>query len=77
MRANKKALCESIDHAADARIQSALRTTMRETTLLTVAHRLHTVVDYDRILVLSAGRCVEAGAPHERPGLLLLDCVCC
>ncbi|EOD24477.1 hypothetical protein EMIHUDRAFT_50939, partial [Emiliania huxleyi CCMP1516] len=55
----------SIDHAADARIQSALRTTMRETTLLTVAHRLHTVVDYDRILVLSAGRCVEAGAPHD------------
>jgi ABC-type multidrug transport system fused ATPase/permease subunit len=55
----------SIDHAADAGIQRAIRTAMGEVTLLTIAHRLHTVVDYERILVMSAGRCAEAGGPHE------------
>lgn len=55
----------SIDHAADARIQRALRSDMAHVTLLTIAHRLHTVVDYNRILVMHAGRCAEAGRPHE------------
>ena len=54
----------SVDHLADERIQRAIRGAMRSTTLLTVAHRLHTVMDYDRILVLSDGKCAEIGAPH-------------
>ena len=54
----------SVDHLADERIQRAIRGAMRSTTLLTVAHRLHTVMDYDRILVLSDGKCTEIGAPH-------------
>ena len=55
----------SVDHAADERIQRAIRTTMRSTTLLTIAHRLQTVLDYDAIICMRAGRCIEAGAPHE------------
>ena len=54
----------SVDHLADERIQRAIRGAMRSTTLLTVAHRLHTVMDYDRILVLSDGKCAEIGVPH-------------
>ena len=55
----------SVDHAADERIQRAIRTAMRATTLLTVAHRLQTVVDYDTILVMGGGKCIEQGSPHQ------------
>lgn len=55
----------SIDHAADERIQRAIRTAMASTTLLTVAHRLQTVLDYDQIVCMANGKCVEAGTPHS------------
>lgn len=55
----------SIDHGADERIQRAIRTAMRLMTLLTVAHRLQTVLDYDRIACMADGRCVEVGVPHD------------
>jgi ABC-type multidrug transport system fused ATPase/permease subunit len=55
----------SIDHAADERIQRAIRTAMDTTTLLTVAHRLQTVLDYDTILCMADGRCVERDTPHS------------
>jgi len=42
-----------------------VREEMAATTLLTIAHRLHTVMDYDRVAVIAAGRCAELGRPHE------------
>ncbi|KAJ7720271.1 hypothetical protein DFH07DRAFT_760895 [Mycena maculata] len=52
------------DYKTDAVIQSSLRTELpRDTTILTVAHRLHTVMDADKIMVLDAGRIVEFGSP--------------
>ena len=33
--------------------------------MLSIAHRLETVLDYDRILVMSNGRAAEVGEPHE------------
>ena len=68
----------SVDHAADERIQRAIRGAMRQTTLLTVAHRLHTVLDHDRVLVLADGSCQEIGTPYElleRPGSALSELV--
>ena len=55
----------SIDGETDARIQRMLRELprLRETTVLSVAHRLQTVMDFDLILVLEAGRAVEFGSP--------------
>ncbi|KAI1790046.1 P-loop containing nucleoside triphosphate hydrolase protein [Ganoderma leucocontextum] len=52
----------SIDHASDAMIQTALRKQLdTSVTVLTVAHRLSTIKDYDKVLVLDAGSKVEFG----------------
>ncbi|KPI36996.1 ATP-dependent bile acid permease [Cyphellophora attinorum] len=45
----------SIDYATDTRIQSTLRE-LKEHTLITIAHRLQTIIDYDKILMLDKGR---------------------
>jgi len=39
-------------------------------TVITVAHRLHTVIDCDLVIVMDAGSAVEVGHPHE---LLMRD----
>lgn len=54
----------SIDHQTDALIQASLRQNFATATLVAVAHRLNTVMDYDRILVLDGGRVVEFGEPQ-------------
>ena len=49
-------------------VQSAIRSEgglFAGATVLAIAHRLNTVIDYDRILVLDAGRVVEYGTPRE------------
>ncbi|KAI9218855.1 P-loop containing nucleoside triphosphate hydrolase protein [Blastocladiella britannica] len=50
----------NIDFRSDALIQKVLKNDFgNETLVLTIAHRLSTVLDYDRILVLDGGRIVE------------------
>lgn len=34
-------------------------------TVITIAHRIHTVIDYDVIVVLSKGKIIERGEPKE------------
>ncbi|KAJ7225905.1 P-loop containing nucleoside triphosphate hydrolase protein, partial [Mycena pura] len=54
----------AIDYKTDTVIQSSLRNELpRDTTLLTVAHRLQTIMDADKIMVLDAGRIVEFDTP--------------
>jgi ABC-type multidrug transport system fused ATPase/permease subunit len=57
----------NVDYETDARIQSVLREHVKNTgcTLVTVAHRISTVVDYDRIAVLGSGQLLEYGSPKE------------
>ncbi|KAJ7462775.1 P-loop containing nucleoside triphosphate hydrolase protein [Mycena galericulata] len=56
----------AIDYKTDSIIQSSLRNELpRDTTLLTVAHRLQTIMDADKIMVLDAGRVVEFDTPKE------------
>jgi ABC-type multidrug transport system fused ATPase/permease subunit len=49
----------------DALIQRALRAACIQngTTLLTIAHRLNTIIDYDKVLVMSFGKVVEFDSP--------------
>lgn len=53
----------SIDYSTDSRIQETIREL--KSTTITIAHRLQTIVDYDKVLVLDKGRVVEYGHPHE------------
>lgn len=53
----------------DERMQSTLWTEFKDCTLLTIAHRLNTVIIYDKILVLDKGHVVE----FDRPANLLKD----
>ena len=55
----------SIDGATDALIQHMLRTHFQGTTLLTIAHRLNTIMDNDLVLVMENGRAAEIGAPSD------------
>ena len=57
----------SIDMKTDAQVQDTIRRefVQKGVTVITVAHRLETVLGYDRILVLDAGVPVELGRPEE------------
>ncbi|KAJ7630594.1 P-loop containing nucleoside triphosphate hydrolase protein [Roridomyces roridus] len=56
----------AIDYKTDSIIQASLRNELsKDTTLLTVAHRLQTIMDADKIMVLDAGRIVEFDSPKE------------
>lgn len=54
----------SVDFATDTLIQKSIRDLPSDTTVLTVAHRLATVMDYDKILVLGAGKMLEFDTPE-------------
>jgi subfamily B ATP-binding cassette protein MsbA len=55
----------SLDSESENLITEAMQRVMRGRTCLIIAHRLSTVVDADRILVLRRGELVESG-PHEQ-----------
>ncbi|WP_253949199.1 ABC transporter ATP-binding protein/permease [Mangrovicoccus sp. HB161399] len=55
----------ALDTQTERDIQGALKAMGKGRTVLTIAHRLSTVVDADRILVLEAGRVVEQGRHAE------------
>ncbi|PRP86346.1 ATP-dependent bile acid permease [Planoprotostelium fungivorum] len=55
----------SLDLETDELIQKTVREAFQESTVLTIAHRIHTIIDSDRIMVLDAGQLVEMDTPRE------------
>ena len=55
----------ALDNESESLIQKAIRDLKGKVTIVVIAHRLSTVVDLDRILVLEQGRIVEKGTPQE------------
>ncbi|KAL2889593.1 ATP-binding cassette transporter abc4 [Ceratocystis lukuohia] len=57
----------SMDYETDRGIQEVLRAELcgSNRTMVTIAHRLRTIIDYDTIVVMGAGRVLESGSPKE------------
>lgn len=53
----------AVDLETDDLIQTTIRTQFAECTVITIAHRLNTIMDSDRVMVLQAGRIAEFDAP--------------
>lgn len=55
----------SVDKQTDAEMQEIIREEFKGRTIIMIAHRLHTLMDFDKIVVLDQGSVVEVGAPKE------------
>ncbi|XP_064218525.1 multidrug resistance-associated protein 1 isoform X2 [Aotus nancymaae] len=55
----------AVDLETDDLIQSTIRTQFEGCTVLTIAHRLNTIMDYTRVIVLDKGEIQEYGAPSD------------
>uniref|UniRef100_A0A8U7P8K3 Multidrug resistance-associated protein 1 n=1 Tax=Corvus moneduloides TaxID=1196302 RepID=A0A8U7P8K3_CORMO len=55
----------AVDLETDKLIQSTIKSQFEECTVLTIAHRLNTIMDYTRVLVLERGEVVECGTPDQ------------
>ena len=55
----------NVDVETDAVIQRTMRTEFKDRTILAIAHRLHTIIDYDKVLVLDRGMVAEFGTPKD------------
>ncbi|KAJ1896492.1 hypothetical protein LPJ66_003952 [Kickxella alabastrina] len=59
----------AIDNSTDSIIQKSIRKEFNDCTVLTIAHRLNTIIDSDMILVIDGGKLAE----YNTPGNLLAD----
>ncbi|CAG2178085.1 unnamed protein product, partial [Oppiella nova] len=55
----------NVDHKTDALIQRTIRHNFADCTVVTIAHRLNTIIDSDRVLVMDAGRVREFDTPYR------------
>ncbi|UYV60328.1 hypothetical protein LAZ67_1000843 [Cordylochernes scorpioides] len=55
----------AVDLETDDLIQSTIRSQFADCTVLTIAHRLNTIMDYDKVLVLEKGKVLEYDSPTE------------
>ncbi|KAI8633154.1 putative ABC transporter [Xylariaceae sp. FL1651] len=55
----------SVDSATEDMISQLVRQNFSDSTVIAVAHRLNTVIDFDKIIVMSGGQVVEMGSPLD------------
>ncbi|KAJ2047876.1 Multidrug resistance-associated protein 1, partial [Coemansia sp. S16] len=55
----------NVDLETDRSIQALISTEFRDCTVLTIAHRLETIMNSDRIIVMDKGTISEIGTPQE------------
>lgn len=53
----------SVDSETDAMLQSMVREVFLRHTVLAIAHRINTIIDYDKVVCLDSGRVVEFDTP--------------
>lgn len=54
----------NVDRQTDQKLQDTLAATFRGNTIIAIAHRLQTIIDFDWVLVLDQGQLVEQGVPR-------------
>ncbi|KAJ8985379.1 hypothetical protein NQ317_007535 [Molorchus minor] len=67
---NAKVLCideatANLDHEVDRLIQQTLRSAFRKSTVITIAHRIQTIFDSDRVIVMHEGQIAEFDTPEK------------
>ena len=55
----------NLDYKTDQLIQETIRSKFKDCTVITIAHRVNTIIDYDRVLVLDDGKVVEFDQPEK------------
>jgi ABC-type multidrug transport system ATPase subunit len=53
----------SLDHKSDGVIQECFQINFKDTTVISIAHRLNTIIGFDRVLVLEQGKIAEFDSP--------------
>ncbi|KAF9094962.1 hypothetical protein BGX23_001326 [Mortierella sp. AD031] len=54
----------SVDFDTDLKVQTTIREEMSDATIITIAHRIRTIADFDRVLVMDAGEIAEYDRPY-------------
>lgn len=60
----EKLIRDSVDAQTDTLVQHVLRTSFAARTIIAIAHRLDTILDFDRVVVMHAGGIAETGEPN-------------
>jgi len=55
----------NLDATTDAHVQRLLRSNFPHHTIISVAHKLNTILDFDKVVVMNKGQLVEYGAPYK------------
>ena len=55
----------NVDLYTDRKIHKAVKKNFKESTVIVIAHRLETIIESDKIILMKRGKCVEYGTPKE------------